>query len=263
MASARAMSDSSRLDQYSWQAVGTGMERLLSYPERMYSILNKKLHGQHCGFIGATIQVQARNLAAPTPLMSASQLHARAIEAYKQTRWRYPTLAATVTEDKKATYKHESIAGIHYWAERTVSLVIRDGGWLDLRQHLSRTFPLPNGAGDCHLIYLVVSPAETLRSGISRFDVVLHTSHVFVDGTGVKCIFNEFLARLASPVAADRITWGQETARLCPPSVVLMKQEERERTSKSTSSGPSFPTLSTLTGLSKVCDSIVFPSSVR
>ena len=254
MASAETRDDVSRREQHSWRETGTGMERLLSYPERMYSILNKKLHGQHCGFIGATIQVRSRPSGASSRFMSASQLHARAIEAFKQTRFRYPTLAANVVEDKKTIYKHESTAAIHHWAERTVSMVVRDEGWLALRQHLSRTSPLPNGAGDSHLLYLVISPSEALQSGISEFDVVLHTSHVFVDGTGVKCIFNEFLARLASPMAAEEIQWGQETSRLFPPSVVLMKPEEQDQTPKASSNTP-FPTLSTLTGFSKVCDS--------
>jgi hypothetical protein len=252
MASKETQDNVSRREQHSWRETGTGMERLLSYPERMYSILNKKLHGQHCGFIGATIQIKSRTSETPTRLMNVPQLHARAIEAFKQTRFRYPTIATNVVEDKKTTYKHESTAAIHHWAERTISMVIRDGGWLALRQHLSRTSPLPNGAGDSHLLYLVISPSEALQSGISEFDVVLHTSHVFVDGTGVKCIFNEFLARLASPMAADEIFWGQETSRLFPPSVVLMKPEE-DQTPKATSNTP-FPTLSTLTGFSKVCN---------
>ncbi|KUJ07392.1 uncharacterized protein LY89DRAFT_743015 [Mollisia scopiformis] len=251
MSSEEVAGESNRRKQYSWRETSTGMERLLSYPERMYSILNRELHGQHCGFIGATIQIQSNASGAAARFLATSQLHARAIEAFKQTRWRFPSLAATVADDKRAIYKHDSIDGINHWAERTVSLVIREGGWLGLRQHLSRTSPLPNGAGDFHLAYIVVSPDEAVQSAVSNFDVVLHTSHVFVDGTGVKCIFNEFLDRLASPMGKGEIIWGQEIFRLLPPSVVLMKEEAEEQTSKPVSNTPFFPTLSTLTGFTK------------
>ncbi|CZR58396.1 uncharacterized protein PAC_08288 [Phialocephala subalpina] len=249
MSPVEVLGDSNRREQHSWRKTGIGMERQLSYPERMYSILNRELHGQHCGFIGATIHVQSSISGAPARHLNASELHARAIEAFKQTRWRYPTLAAYVVDDKKAIYKDESENGIQHWAERTVSTVIREGGWLGLRQHLSRTFPLPTGAGDFHLTYVVISPDEAVQSGVSNFDVVMHTSHIFVDGTGIKCIFNEFLSRLASPISAEDIVWGQEVARLFPPSVVLMKEEVLEQP-KPASNAP-FPTLSTLAGFSK------------
>ncbi|KAF8853973.1 hypothetical protein BDZ45DRAFT_806236 [Acephala macrosclerotiorum] len=249
MSFVEVLSDKSRREQHSWRRTGIGMERQLSYPERMYSILNRELYGQHCGFIGATIQVQSSMSGTPARLLGASELHATAIEAFKQTRWRYPTLAAYVVDDKKAIYKEESENGIQHWAERTVSIVIREGGWLGLRQHLSRTSPLPTGAGDLHLAYVVISPEEAVKSGVSNFDVVMHTSHIFVDGTGIKCIFNEFLSRIASPIGAEQIIWGQEVCRLFPPSVVLMKEDEVEH-SKPASNIP-FPTLSTLKGLSK------------
>lgn len=257
MSSAEILSDSSRHERHSWRKTGIGMERELSYPERMYSILNRELHGQHCGFIGATIQVQSSTSGAPSRLLNASELHARMIEAFKQTRWRYPTLAAYVVDDKKAIYKEESKDGIQHWAERTVSTVIREGGWLGLRQHLSRTFPLPTGAGDFHLAYVVISPDEALKSGVSNFDVVMHTSHVFVDGSGIKCIFNEFLSRLASPMGIEKIIWGQEVGRLFPPSVVLMKEEQEEVKHTKPASNTPFPTLSTLTGFSKVNNALI------
>lgn len=212
---------------YSWAKSADSsfsMSRQLTNFERMFVIFNQALHGQNCPFFGATISLQRQDRELESPPFKLSWLQERAVEAFCQTRWKYPTVAARIIDGDKALYNIEPKAEVKKWAERTVSIVAQDGGWMSLRERLSRTSPIPTKDGDYCLFYLIVRPDETENIGVTTFDVLMHTHHVFTDGSGIRTIFNEFLTRLADPLASEGITWGQEVERLLPASILLEKE---------------------------------------
>jgi hypothetical protein len=201
------------------------MSRQLTNFERMFVIFNQALHGQNCPFFGATISVQRPDRSIESPSFNLPWLQERAVEAFCQTRWKYPTVAARVIDGDKALYNIESEVEVKAWAERTVSTIAQDGGWIALRESLSRNSPIPTKDGDYCLFYLIVRPDEAESPKLMTFDVLMHTHHVFTDGSGVRTIFNEFLTRLADPLAPGEIVWGQEVDRLLPASILLEKEE--------------------------------------
>ena len=238
---------------YLWANSDSGsrsLSRQLTYLERMFVILNQALHGQNCPFIGATISLQRQDDSPESHSINISQLHKRAVEAFCQTRWKYPTVAAHVVEGDKALYRVESEVDVKKWAERTVSTISQDGGWLELRERLSRDSPIPTKDDDYCVMYLIVRPDEAAKPELTTFDVLMHTHHVFTDGAGIRSILHEFLARLADPLAPEEIIWGQEVDKLLPPSILLEKEEEPEVTDGTTTLPPPRKSLQ---GYTKVC----------
>ena len=196
----------------------------------MFVIFNQELYGQNCPFFGATISVQP--LDREDYGFDSWQLHKRAVEAFIQTRWKYPTVAARVVDGDKASYSLDSEEEVKKWADRTVNTVSQEGGWVALRERLSREEAIPTKDGDYCLFYLVVRPEEAAKPELTTFDVLMHTHHVFTDGSGIQSIFNEFLSRLANPLEQDEMVWGQEIDRLLPPSILLEKEAEPEPENK-------------------------------
>lgn len=202
--------------------------RKLANLERMFTVFNKDLYGQNCPFFGATISVRQTDKSTESRALNAADLKERVVEAFSQTRWRYPTVAARVIGDETALYSIESEQEVRKWAERTVRVVVQEGGWLALRDEVSREAPIPTADGDYCLMYLVIRPEELESTAITKFDILMHTHHVFTDGSGIRSIINEFIARVADPLPAHEINWGQEFDKLFPPSIVLSKKEEGE-----------------------------------
>lgn len=216
---------------YSWAASNdscSSMTRTLTYLERMFVILNRDLYGQNCPFIGATIRLERGEYSPRTTPLNSGNLQARAIEAFCQTRWRYPTVAARLVNGTEAVYTVDSEAQIMAWARRTVTMCSQEGGWFALRERLSRDTSIPSVDGDYCLIYLIVRPDEISKPDVSTFDILMHTHHVFTDGSGFRSILNEFLTRLAQPLTSEDISWGQEIERLLPASPLLEKDEQVE-----------------------------------
>jgi hypothetical protein len=204
------------------------MSRQLTNLERMFVILNEKLHGQNSMFLGANISLQRQDSSSELNTFNLVQLQKRAVEAFCQTRWRYPTVAARVADGDKALYNIESEEDVKKWAERTVSTISQDGGWFALRERLSRESLLPTRDGDYCLIYLIVRPDDVANPELQAFDVLVHTHHAFTDGSGIRAILNEFLERIAGPLDLAEIVWGEEIERLLPASILLEKEEEPE-----------------------------------
>lgn len=218
---------------YSWIKSDNGsgkMTRKFANLERMFVIFNRNLHGQNCPLVGANISLQGREYSSKIKPFNISQLHARAVKAFCQTRWRYPTVAARVLDGDTASYNIESGDGIEQWADRTVFTICQDGGWIALRERLSREASLPSPDGDCCLFYVIVRPDETIKPEIQTFDILMHTHHAFTDGSGIRVVMNEFLERLASPLPDNEIAWGEETQRFEPAAIVLEKIEAAEDT---------------------------------
>ena len=216
---------------YTWVKSDNGshaMVRQLSNLERMFVILNQHMYGSNCPFMGANISLQRRDHSLKSEHLNILQLHTRAVQAFCQTRWKYPTVAARIIDGDKASYGVESREGVEKWAERTVVTVCQEGGWLALRERLSRESPLPTPDGDCCLFYLIVRPDESVQPELREFDILMHTHHSLTDGSGIRVILNEFLQRLADPLPNDDIVWGEESQRLLPASVLLDKIEETE-----------------------------------
>jgi hypothetical protein len=218
---------------YSWVNSPSGsrsMSRKLTNLERMFVIFNQELYGQNCPFMGATVslQRQAQDRSPKSESFNLSQLRTRAVEAFCQTRWKYPTVAARIADGDKALYNIESEENVKKWADRTVCTVSQDGGWLALRERLSRESPLPTSDGDYCLFYLIAQPDEVVKPELQVFDVLMHTHHAFTDGSGIRVILNEFLERLADPLDPEEIVWGQEVERLLPAAILLEKEEEPE-----------------------------------
>lgn len=130
--------------------------RQLTKLERMFVILNRDLYGQNCPFMGATISIQTQGSPVEAPSFDLSHLQERAIDAFCQMRWKYPTVAARVDGDR-AIYDVESEAEVRSWARRVVSTVPLAGGWLALRERISRDSPLPTINGDYCTMYIIVS----------------------------------------------------------------------------------------------------------
>jgi len=215
---------------YIWTATSNGDAHIrhLSNLERLFETFNRDLYGQNCPFLCASISVK-RSAKSPLSPLNVSQLQKRAVEAFCQTRFRYPTVAARVVDGDKALYPVESAAEVKVWAERVVTTVTADGGWLALRERLSRDEPIPTPAGDYCLMYLVVRPDEAESDEITTFDVLMHTHHVFIDGAGVRSVMQEFLSRIAAPLVAEEISWGTEVDKLFPPANLLVKEDEPEK----------------------------------
>ena len=216
---------------YTWVKSNNGshaMVRQLSHLERMFAIFNQHMYGSNCPFLGANISLQRRDHSLESEPLNILQLQTRAIQAFCQTRWKYPTVAARIVDGDKASYGVESRERVEKWAERTVVTVCQEGGWLALRERLSRESPLPTPDGDCCLFYLIVRPDESVQPELGEFDILMHTHHSLTDGSGIRVILNEFLQRLADPLPNSAIIWGEETRRLLPASVLLGKIEETE-----------------------------------
>ncbi|KAG4438589.1 hypothetical protein IFR05_005913 [Cadophora sp. M221] len=244
------------------------MVRNLNNTERMFVFLNRDMYSQNCPYIGASISIQ--NTESPSGqslVFDLTELEKRAVEAFCQTRWRYPTIAARVIEDSKAIYHIEEEDQVLQWAKRSVTVVVADGGWIAKREQVSRDLPLPSPDGDYTVIYLIVKPEESTRGIITTFDVLMHTHHVykfwtmldlflleslkddeclpsfflaireqltwrsfvqvFTDGSGIRSILNEWISRLANPLPSDEIHWGKEVDKLLPPSNVLVEPDQR------------------------------------
>jgi len=77
-------------------------------------------------------------------------------------------------------------------------------------------------------MYIVTRPDETEKPELTNFDVLMHTHHVFTDGSGIRTILIEFLVRLASPPASEEVSWGKGVERLFLPSCTLVKEEEAD-----------------------------------
>jgi hypothetical protein len=214
--------------KYLWtsSADGSTMSRALTHFERMFVIFNQDLYGQNCPFIGATLTLKS-TCAAPSSF-DLTALQKRVANAFIQTRWTYPSVAASVEDGENAVYDIENEDGINTWAKRTVKVIEAEGGWLALRENLSRTTPIPSEDGDYCLLYIIVNLAEAQRGSVTSFDVLMHTHHVFTDGAGIRSILNELLERLAAPLADEEMIWGKETERLLPPSLLLEKDDEPE-----------------------------------
>jgi hypothetical protein len=193
----------------------------------MFEIFNRDLYGQNCPFMGATISVQTQESQSACPSFSLPKLRDRAIEAFCQTRFKYPTIAARIDGDK-AVYKVEDKDEVRSWARRVVSTVSLQGGWEKMRERVSREVPLPTIDGDYCTIYIILKPNETARRQLTTFDILLHTHHAFTDGAGIRSILDEFLSRLTQPLQQDKVLWGQETDRLLPPAILLAKAEGPE-----------------------------------
>lgn len=212
--------------KYLWTTAddGSSTSRALTHFERMFVIFNQDLYGQNCPFIGASLTL--KNSSSEPSTFELATLQQRATNAFVQTRWAYPSIAARVIDGDKAVYDIENDEGIEAWAKRTVKVVSAEGGWLALREKLSRTTPIPSQDGDYCLMYIIIPPSKDER--IDSFDILMHTHHVFTDGAGIRSILNEFLERFAVPLAEKATVWGKETERLLPPSLLLEKDDEPE-----------------------------------
>ncbi len=168
--------------EYLWARTGVDactMTRKLTNLERMFVIFNRDLHGQNCPFIGATINLRESIVPSQRRAFDLAGLQKRAVEAFCHTRWRYPTVAARVVGDDKATYVIETDEQVRKWAERTVRIVTDYGGWYALRERVSRSLPIPSPEGDYCLMYLIVQPEEVARGELTTFDILMHT-HQYV-----------------------------------------------------------------------------------
>ncbi|KAG4417975.1 hypothetical protein IFR04_008869 [Cadophora malorum] len=188
----------------------------------MFVALNRDLYGQNCPFIGASLSIKNTNLSNQPRIFDLAELRKGAVEAFCQTRWRYPTVAARVDEDSKAVYSIDGDHEVKTWAERSVKTIVTDGGWLALREKLSRDAPMPSSTGDYCVVYLIVNAQDTAASNLRGFDILMHMHHVFTDGSGIRSILNEFISRLANPLPSNEVHWGEEVRRLLPASKLLV-----------------------------------------
>ena len=156
--------------------------RHLTNIERMFVALNRDLYGQNCPFIGASLSIKNTNLSNQPRIFDLAELRKGAVEAFCQTRWRYPTVAARVDEDSKAVYSIDGDHEVKTWAERSVKTIVTDGGWLALREKLSRDAPMPSSTGDYCVVYLIVNAQDTAASNLRGFDILMHMHHVSSPG---------------------------------------------------------------------------------
>lgn len=158
------------------------LTRDLTNIERMFVVLNRDLYSQNCPFIGASISIQNDGSSVKSSVLDVVDLRKRAVDAFCQTRWKYPTVAAGVSEEGRAVYTVDDEATVRNWAERCVRVVVDDGGWLALRERVSRDTPIPSSFGDYCIVYLIVKPGEGAGGNITSFDILMHMHHVSLIG---------------------------------------------------------------------------------
>ncbi|KAG0651981.1 hypothetical protein D0Z07_1217 [Hyphodiscus hymeniophilus] len=215
---------------------GSAVSRALTGIERVFAIYNEDLYGQNCPFMGACLNLDSNKSTRPS--FTLAELTSRAIKAISHTRWAYPTVAARIEDRVNFVYKIENASDVDDWARRTVKVVEADGGWLALREKLSRTTKIPSDDGDFCLFYLIVNHKDFSKGEISRFDILMHLNHALVDGAGIRTIMNEFLERFASPLPGEELVWGNEIRGLLPPALLIEKEDEPEFSNDETQGVP-------------------------
>src|SRR5882762_269643 len=131
-------------------------------------------------------------------------------------RYTFPIIASQTECDKFGnpfiTYRVEpDIAKMKEWAARTICIANGAQGLDELRFDLSLK-DLPNELGDQTMLH--VCCMTDLQYGL-----LIHTSHVPVDGIGVKIIFNCLLTSLATYIGGASlpdVKWGSEAVNLTP-----------------------------------------------
>lgn len=134
-------------------------------------------------------------------------------------------VACKVIGAKDIVYNIENAEGVEEWSKRTVRVVREGGGWLPLREKLSREAQMPSADGDCCAVYVMYSPDQE-TADLRTADVLIHFHHALVDGSGIRTILNEFLTQLADPDKVRPI-WGAEISRLYAASIDLTTEEEK------------------------------------
>lgn len=198
-----AMAENEVQRAYSWaksEDSPHSIKRDFTNLERMFVVLNEKLYGQNTPFMGACISVRHRPSTSEQTPFNVSLLHSRALKAFCQTRWKYPTVAARIVDNQRVGYSIEHRENVEKWANRTVLTVCQEGGWLSLRERLSRETSLPTTDNDCCLFYIIVSPEEARKPELENFDVLMQVHHALIDGSGIRAVLNEFLERMADPL---------------------------------------------------------------
>jgi len=131
-------------------------------------------------------------------------------------RYTSPIIASQTKRDKLGdpfmTYRVEpDVAKVKEWAARTVCIAKGAQGLDELRFNLSLK-DLPNEFGDQTMLHVC-------RTTDSQYGLLIHTSHVPVDGIGVKIIFNRLLTSLATYIGGaplPDVKWGSEAVNLTP-----------------------------------------------
>jgi len=152
-------------------------------------------------------------LRSPLPLMD---FVGRLRDVWIALRYTFPIIASQTECDKLGdpfmTYRVEpDVAKVKEWAARTICIANGAQGLDGLRFDLSLK-DLPNELGDQTMLHVC-------RTTDSQYGLLIHTSHVPVDGIGVKIIFNRLLTSLATYIGGaplPDVKWGSEAVNLTP-----------------------------------------------
>ena len=216
---------------YSWTSSDNEpwlLTRHLTALECMFVILNEKLYGQNCPFMGLSISVRSEEKSGGSLSFKLQHLQTGATKAFCQTRWKYPTIASRILDGNRASYNIESRSEVKSWANRALSIVHYDQGWQSFMERQSRDCSLPSPEGDVCALHLIL-PLENARgSELQSFDILIRIHHAFADGSGIRAILNEFLHRLTDPLSDEELRWGEEVSRLLPGASILGKVEVSE-----------------------------------
>ncbi len=223
--------DGSEKEIYSWTSSDNEpwlFTRHLTDLECMFVILNEKLYGQNCPFMGLSISFRKDENSGGSVPFKLQHLQTGATKAFCQTRWKYPTIAARLLDGNRASYNVESQSEVTSWANRALSIVYHDEGWQSFMERQCRESSLPSPEGDVCALYLILPPERARGSELQSFDILIRMHHAFADGSGIRAILNEFLNRLTDPLSDEELKWGEEVSRLLPGASILGRVEESE-----------------------------------
>lgn len=164
--------------------------------------------------------------------------------AWRSLRWEVPIIAATTShtwhgEGKVPTTfivydEAKSEEDIQKWLDETTKIFPTYGAENktldDLRYDIGQV-PIPVNDFDRQTFIYLVPYSET------KFGLLLHTSHVPVDGSGIKILMTKFLGHLVSHIGDPagyarsenaKIQWGKEADHLLPIVTEILREEEPE-----------------------------------
>lgn len=221
----------SRHAAYSWNFdTNSGrFKRLLGGGELIEDVWNFYKHGEQNLFIGVYVN--------STKSLDAATLLNAARKAWISTRWDIPSIATQILHEPRegspmpstslVYTPAKSLDEVRVWADETV--VLKEGAHNldDLRAEVGAgTLPTKDLMDQT---YLYVAPVSA-----TTFGLLLRTTHVPFDGTGLKVLATAVLEHLSKYVSSSkyeasehaRLKWGSEGDNLLPVANDLTRGHE-------------------------------------
>jgi len=213
--------------KYRWRASATDPKLFQREPngsEALVDHMNRFAHGEHTVFLAVELDFQGN--------LSMTEFEHVARDTWIALRFQVPTIAARtlIGPNDRAVMTYplpDSYADLQDWGNRTFRVAPANVNLEEWRYEIGQKF-IPDSNGDQTFVY------ATARDGRIT-GLLLHTSHITLDGIGAKVLLNLYLRDLAlrltgeTRVDPSALRWGEEYKNLLPcVSEVLASSEPRE-----------------------------------